>query len=570
MIEVTINGLKYNVEENQTILEACRKLNIYIPTLCYHPDQNIKANCRLCIVEVEGIKELKTACSTKLENGMKIKTNSKRIRDARKILLDLLLTSHKFNCTSCDKNLNCELQNICKIIGMEERRFTKEKLYSPIDNSNPSIVRDPNKCIKCGRCIEVCREVQGLSILGEVGRSNELEVSPYNNLFSDSKCTYCGQCALVCPVGAITIKNDIELVLDAINDKEKFTVVQVAPSIRVSLGELFNMQSGIITTNKIVESLKLLGFDRVFDTNLGADLTIMEESFELYQRIKNNKTIPMFTSCCPAWINYVEQYYPDLLKHISSCKSPQQMLGSVIKNYYSEIINIPKENIFVVSIMPCTAKKFEVKREELKTDNLYDVDAVLTTMEFSNMIKQYGIDFNKLNGMDFDNPLGKSSGAGALFGNTGGVMEAALRTVYPLLTKKELTSIDFYEVRGLKGIKEATVKLNDRQIKVAVVHTLKNAKKILDSILNDNCEYTFIEVMSCPGGCIGGGGQPFTTNEIRQKRIASIYNIDKSSDVRKSHKNTFIHAIYKEFLKHPISSKAEKYLHTSYIDRKND
>lgn len=570
MVEITINGIKIEVPEGTTILDACKKLNIYVPTLCYHPDQSIKSNCRLCVVEIDGFKELKTSCSTKVSNNMNITTNSKRVTDTRKMLVELLLTNHDYHCTSCSKNLNCELQKICKVVGVTDPRFEEVEPTLKIDDSNPSIVRNPNKCIKCGRCIEACKEVQGIGLLGEVNRSNDLKVLPYNGLLSDSLCTYCGQCVAVCPVAAITIKNDTDLVLDAIDNKDKHVIVQIAPAIRSTIGELFNMPYGSITTNKLVEALRMLGFDKVFDTNFGADMTIMEESFELYDRIVNHKTLPMITSCSPGWVNYIEQYYPELLDHLSSCKSPHQMFGAVAKSYYSEKMNIPREKICVVSIMPCTAKKYEARREEMKVDGLYDVDVVLTTIELADMIKQAGIDFNNLSGQDFDNPLGRSSGAGAIFGNTGGVMEAALRTTYELVTKKQLENVDFNDVRGLKGIREATIDMDGKQVKVAISHSLSNAKKMLDSIKNNTCDYTFIEIMSCPGGCISGGGQPYTTNEIRQKRIDAIYEVDKQSKVRKAHENEDIVTLYKEYLAHPLSEKAHKLLHTKYSNKKPD
>lgn len=568
MVGIFINDKKIEVPENSTILDACKKSNIYIPTLCYHPDQNVKANCRLCIVEIEGIKELKTSCSTKVKENMKVYTNSKRVRDSRKVLLELILANHDYNCTSCSKNLNCELQKLCNVIGVEDTRFKQNKKDLEIDTYNPCIVRDPNKCIKCGRCIEVCKEVQGLSILGEVGRSNRLEISPYNKYLSNSSCTYCGQCVLMCPVGAITIKNEIDLVFDAINDQKKHVIVQVAPAVRVSIGEAFNLPSGSITTDKLVACLKLLGFDKVFDTSFAADLTIIEESYELADRIKNNTKLPMITSCSPGWINYVEQYYPELLEHLSTCKSPQQMFGAIARSYYSEKEKIANEDIFVVSIMPCTAKKFEAKRDEMKTNGFYDVDVVLTTVEIAKMIKQAGIDFNSLSGTEFDNPFGISSGAGVIFGNTGGVMEAALRTTFELITRKELANIEFTDVRGLKGIKEAVININNTEVKVAVVSTLSKAKIVLESIKNNTCAYTFIEVMTCPGGCIGGGGQPYTTNKIRQERIDSIYEIDRGSKIRKSHENKAIEVLYKEFLMRPLSEKAHKLLHTKYTNRK--
>lgn len=563
MEEITINGIKVNVSTDLTILQVCKDLNIYIPTLCYHPDQSIKGSCRLCIVEIDGTKDLKTACSTKITKGMVIHTDSIKVRETRKILLELLLSNHDYNCNSCNKKYNCELKTLCEKIGVNDTRYSKYNNILEIDNNNPSIVRDPNKCIKCGRCIEACKEKQGISILGELNRSDNLKVSPYNNILSSSNCTYCGQCANVCPVGAITIKNDVDIVLKEINDERKHVIVQVAPSIRVAIGEMFNMEPGSITTGKLVTALKMIGFDEVFDTNFGADLTIVEESSELIDRIINNKTTPMITSCCPGWINYIEQYYPELLEHVSSCKSPQQMFGAVVKNYYSNIINISKENIFVVSLMPCTAKKYEAKREEMNND----VDAVITTVEFANLLKERKIDLNNLDETDFDIPLGISTGAGAIFGNTGGVMEAALRTTYEFLENKELENIEFTDVRGLTGIKESEINIKGKDIKVAVVHTLSNAKKILDDIKNNKCDYTFIEVMACPGGCIGGGGQPYTTNNIRQKRISSIYEIDKKSKKRKSHQNEIIQKLYSEFLIEPLSKKSHDLLHTTYKNR---
>jgi len=563
MEEITINGIKVNASTDSTILQVCKDLNIYIPTLCYHPDQSIKGSCRLCIVEIDGTKDLKTACSTKITKGMIIHTDSKKVKETRKILLELLLSSHDYNCAKCNKKYNCELKTLCEKIGVDDTRYSKYNKHLEIDSSNPSIVRDPNKCIKCGRCIEACKEKQGISLLGELNRSDNLRIIPYNNTLSGSNCTYCGQCANVCPVGAITIKNDVDIVLKAISDKSKHVVVQVAPSIRVTIGEMFNMEPGSITTGKLVTSLKMLGFDEVFDTNFGADLTIVEESSELINRIINKKTLPMITSCCPGWINYIEQYYPELLAHLSSCKSPQQMFGAVVKNYYSSNLNVSKENLFVVSLMPCTAKKYEAKRKEMNND----VDAVITTVEFANLLKEKEIDLSSLNETDFDVPLGVSTGAGAVFGNTGGVMEAALRTTYEFLENKELENIEFIDIRGLKGIKESTINIKGKEIKVAVAHTLNNAKKLLDDIKNNKCEYTFIEVMACPGGCIGGGGQPYTTNDIRQKRINSIYEIDKNSIKRKSHQNKIIQKLYSDFLIEPLSEKSHELLHTTYKNR---
>lgn len=565
MVEIIINGRKVEVEENTTILEACKKLNINIPTLCYHPDLSIKANCRICIVEIEGSKELKTACNTIVTKGMKILTDSDRVKETRKVLLDLLISSHNFNCVNCSKNLDCELQNLCKTIGISNR-YTEYNKNLEIDDSNHSIVRDPNRCIKCGRCIDVCKNTQGLSILGELNRSDDLEIIPYNGKLADSYCTFCGQCVLVCPVGALVVKSDIDKLTKALNDKDKYVIVQVAPSIRVAIGEMFNMDPGTITTGKLITALKLLGFKQVFDTNFAADLTIMEESHELIERIANNGKLPMITSCSPGWINYIEQYYPELLDHLSTCKSPQQMFGAIAKNYYYKKINIPKEKLVVVSIMPCTAKKFESKRKEMNND----VDIVITTKELATLLRQKDINLNELEETDFNLPFGISTGAGAIFGSTGGVMEAALRTTYELMTKKELKELDFKNVRGLKGIKEATININKKDIKVAVAYGLKNAKKILENIKNNTCDYTFIEIMACPGGCISGGGMPYTTNEIREKRINALYKIDKKSKCRKAHDNEAVQILYEDFLDFPGSKKAHELLHTTYKNRKKN
>lgn len=565
MVEIIINGRKVEVEENTTILEACKKLNINIPTLCYHPDLSIKANCRICIVEIEGSKELKTACNTIVTKGMKILTDSDRVKETRKVLLDLLISSHNFNCVNCSKNLDCELQNLCKTIGISNR-YTEYNKNLEIDDSNHSIVRDPNRCIKCGRCIDACKNTQGLSILGELNRSDDLEIIPYNGKLADSYCTFCGQCVLVCPVGALVVKSDIDKLTKALNDKDKYVIVQVAPSIRVAIGEMFNMDPGTITTGKLITALKLLGFKQVFDTNFAADLTIMEESHELIERIANNGKLPMITSCSPGWINYIEQYYPELLDHLSTCKSPQQMFGAIAKNYYYKKINIPKEKLVVVSIMPCTAKKFESKRKEMNND----VDIVITTKELATLLRQKDINLNELEETDFNLPFGISTGAGAIFGSTGGVMEAALRTTYELMTKKELKELDFKNVRGLKGIKEATININKKDIKVAVAYGLKNAKKILENIKNNTCDYTFIEIMACPGGCISGGGMPYTTNEIREKRINALYKIDKKSKCRKAHDNEAVQILYEDFLDFPGSKKAHELLHTTYKNRKKN
>ncbi len=572
MIELIIDDEKIIIEEGKTILEAARKANIYIPSLCYHPSQTIKANCRLCLIEIEGYSKLVTSCSTKAEPNMVVRTNSDSVKKARKITLELLLSNHDFNCSICSREDNCELKKVVDKEGINDSRFLSFFTKKPIDNTNPSIIRDINKCIKCGRCIEVCKNVQGLNILEEMSRSHKMMVGiPRGKYLSDILCTFCGQCSSVCPVAAITEKDDINKVWLAINNPVKHVIVQVAPAVRVSIGEMFGLEAGHNVTGKIVTSLRRLGFNNVYDTNFAADLTIVEESYELFKRVKEGGVLPMITSCSPGWINYIEQYHPELLEHVSSCKSPQQMFGAIAKTYYSEQLKRKPENIFVVSIMPCTAKKYEASREEMKSDGVNpDIDAVLTTREFAKMIKQSQIDFLNLEDGNFDDPFGFSTGAGTIFGNTGGVMEAALRTFYEMATGKALANIDFKDVRGLKGFKEAVIDLGDKKVKVAVVHSLLNAKKIINMLKENRADYAFIEVMCCEGGCIGGGGQPYNNQvDVKQKRIDALYHLDEAKEIRKSHQNPFIEKLYKEFLIEPHSDIAKKLLHTTYNDRKN-
>ncbi len=570
-VNITINNIKMDVPEGSTILEAARTAGIEIPTLCYHPDQEIKANCRVCIVEVEGARLLQTACSTPVSQGMVIRTNSKKVIDSRRTIVELLLADHDDDCTACPRNLNCELQKIAGDLGIRSNRFENILERKPLDKSSAALVRDPNKCIKCGRCIEMCKKVQSVNILEYMGRSNEMEVLPtYGKFLSDAACVACGQCSAVCPVAAIYEKEDIDKVWDAINDPEKHVIVQTAPAVRVSIGEEFGMAPGSVVTGKLVAALRRLGFDRVFDTDFTADLTIIEEGNELLQRVKNGGTLPMITSCSPGWINYIEQYYPELLDHLSTCKSPQQMFGALAKTYYAQKTGIDTADIFVVSIMPCTAKKFEAERPEMSADKEHpDIDVVLTTRELGKMLKQAGIKFNSLPEEDYDDPFGITTGAGVIFGATGGVMEAALRTVYEVVTGKTLEKLDFNPVRGMQGIKEAEVDLDGTKVKVAVAHTLSNAQKILELIKSGKADYTFIEIMCCPGGCIGGGGQPYgSTGERKLKRIDAIYQADKDLPIRKSHESPAVKAIYEEFLKEPLGHKSHELLHTHYVNRK--
>lgn len=571
MVNVTINNKKITVPEGTSILHAAKETGITIPNLCYHPDQEVKANCRVCVVEVEGARTLQASCATQCKEGMVIRTNTKKVRNARKTVIELMLANHDMNCTACKKNNQCGLQEIAANLGVRESRFTNVVRDQEIDRSSPSIERNQNKCIKCGRCIQMCAQVQGLAILDYIGRSDDVEVKPaFGWYLGDVACVACGQCSVVCPVAAITEKEDIEKVWDAINDPSKTVVVQTAPAVRVSLGEEFGMEPGAIVTGKLAASLRTLGFDRIFDTDFTADLTIIEEGHELLHRIQNGGVLPMLTSCSPGWINFIEQYYPELLPHVSSCKSPQQMFGALAKGYYAEKIGLEPDDIFSVSIMPCTAKKFEADRDEMSFDGESpDVDVVLTTRELAKMLRQAGVDFNTLEEEDYDAPFGLSTGAAVIFGATGGVMEAALRTVYEVVTGETLESLDFTMVRGLNGIKEAEVDLSGTKVKVAVAHSLSKARQIMELIKEDKADYTFIEIMCCPGGCIGGGGQPFGgTDELRLKRIDAIYQADKDLPMRKSHENPAIKQLYEEFLGEPLGEKSHHLLHTHYHSRK--
>lgn len=571
MVNITINNKEVSVPEGINILNAAKQAGIEIPTLCHHPDQSIKANCRVCIVEVEGSKTLPSSCSTPVQEGMIIHTNSARALEARKVIIELLLANHDADCLTCHRNLNCELQKIAVQSGVRVNRFENVLEMKPVDLSSPSIVRNANKCVRCGRCVEICRDIQGVNIIESIGRSTDIEILPaFGKYLSDVACTTCGQCSTVCPVAAIYEKEEIDYVWEAINDPVKHVIVQTAPAVRVSIGEEFGMESGGIVTGKLVAALRRLGFDKVFDTDFTADLTIMEEGHELLQRIKTGGTLPMITSCSPGWINYIEQYYPELLEHVSSCKSPQQMFGALAKSYYAQAMDIDPKNIYVVSIMPCTAKKYEAKRPEMSVDGInQDVDAVLTTRELGRMLKQAGIDFSSLEDEEYDEPFGITTGAAVIFGATGGVMEAALRTVYEVVTGKTLTKLDFHAVRGLGGIKEAEVDLDGTKVKVAVAHSLSNAGKIMEMIKQGNAPYHFIEVMCCPGGCIGGGGQPYhTTDELRAKRITAAYMADRGLQIRKSHENPAVVALYDKYLEKPLGERSHHLLHTQYKNRK--
>lgn len=570
VVTALIDGQTINVPEGTTILEAAKSMGVRIPTLCAHPDLKPRATCRLCLVEVKGQRRFQTACNTPVGEGNEIYTNTKAVREARKTILELLLADHPQDCLKCARNQNCELQNLANEYQIREIPFVVSAKDLPLENSTPAIVRDMNKCIKCGRCVEVCQEVQQVAAINTAHRSGEYCVSTaFEEKLADSTCVYCGQCVAVCPVGALTEKNDIPKVWDALNNPELHVVVQTAPAVRVTIGEEFGLQPGSITTGKMVSALKRLGFAKVFDTNFTADLTIIEEGRELLQRLKDGGTLPMITSCSPGWINYIEKMYPELLPHVSTCKSPQQMFGALAKTYYAEKAEIPAEKIFVVSIMPCTAKKYECTRPEMRSSGYQDVDVVLTTRELAQMIKQAGLDFENLSEAEYDAPLRVSSGAAAIFGASGGVMEAALRTVYETVTGETLADLDFKMVRGLEGIKEATVDIGGKKVKIAVANGLGNAKAIMEMIKAGECKYQFVEIMACPGGCIGGGGQPLgATKEIKEKRLAALYEIDRQAKFRKSHENPVITQLYEDYLKKILGHQAHELLHTYYTDRK--
>ncbi|WP_019554879.1 NADH-dependent [FeFe] hydrogenase, group A6 [Propionispira raffinosivorans] len=566
MVNVKINNIPLNVEKGTKILEAAKKINIDIPHLCYHPDQSIKAHCRICTVEVVGSRKLLAACSTEVWEGMEIHTDTKLVRDTQVGILELILATHEQNCLTCSRNQNCDLQKLCSRFNVLNSNLPDVTEHLPIHNTNPSIIRDPAKCVKCGRCIKACKEVQGISALTYAGRSDKITVTTaYNKPMEETDCILCGQCSVVCPTGAIVEKDDTQKVLDVLQNPKKHVIVQVAPSVRVALGDAFGLPKGTIVTGQMVTALKMLGFDRVFDTSFGADLTIMEEGSELLSRIKNNGTLPMITSCSSGWVNYMEKNYGDYLGHLSSTKSPQQIFGAVSKTYYPEQSGIDVNDIVTVSIMPCTAKKFEAARPEHGRDGHQDVDIVLTTRELTKLIKYVGLNFESLPEGQFDSPLGSGTGAAIIFGNTGGVMEAALRTVYEKYTGKELTSVEFQEVRGIEGIREAIIDLGNTKIKVAIAHTIASAKIIMEKIKAGTCDYTFIEIMACPGGCIGGGGQPIkSTTDVKHLRMDALYDIDKKNPLRKSHENPDIIHIYKDFLGEPLSEKSHTLLHTEY------
>ena len=568
MLELTVDGRHVSVEEGSSILDAAKTANIKIPTLCYHEDQAIKSICRLCVVEVKGRPGLQAACSTPAENGMVVHTVSPKIIRVRKQVMELILSRHPAKCLTCAKNGFCELQDVAHSLNMlKDADYETDIRKSELDHSSYSIIRDMEKCILCGRCLDACSNVQQIHVMGKEDRGYDtLIVPPYGKKIADTACVNCGQCVQVCPTGAITVRDDSKEFSEFMDSKKKM-IVQVAPSVRVNLAEALGEEPGTISTGRLVSALKILGFDKVFDSDFTADLTIMEEGTELLGRIKNGGTLPMLTSCCPGWIKYLETFGPELRPHLSTCKSPMEMFGPLIKTYFADKSGLDPADICSVAIMPCTAKKFEAKRREMEASGYRDVDVVLTVYELARLIRTAGIDFENLEDTPFDNPFGEGSGAGVIFGATGGVMEAALRTVYEVVTGKELTNIEFENVRGFDDWKEATIPVGDLNVKVAVVHGLGNAKKLLEKIRAGEADYHFVEVMACPGGCIGGGGNATRTWAKVKKRMEAIYEADKNLPVRKSHENPFVKQCYEEFLGEPNSEKAHELLHTHYVDR---
>ena len=571
LITLTIDGTEVKVKEGATILDAARQANIDIPTLCFLKEINEMGDCRMCIVEVEGRKGFATSCIQKAEEGMVVHTHTPAVLEARRMVLDLIISNHAKDCLTCTRSGNCELQNLAIKFNVLNIEYEGERTKHKVDDKSPAIVRDFNKCILCRRCVGACKNVQEIGAIDCINRGFESCVSTAgDHSLADVDCTYCGQCIEACPTGALHEKDDTSKVWVKLKDPETYTVVQTAPAVRVALGEEFDSKIGTNVKGKMVTALKKLGFDKVFDTNTGADFTIMEEANEFIDRIEDGGTLPMITSCCPAWVRFAEKNYPDQLEHLSSCKSPHQMFGAVIKSYYARKFNIDPSKIFVVSVMPCIAKKYECTREEMEEDGLRDVDAVITTRELSRMIKQANIEFNSLEDTDFDDPMGEASGAGAIFGTTGGVMEAALRTAADTIERKSLGQFEYKAVRGGARIKRATVNIAGKDINVVVASGLKNARKIMDEIRAGNVDYQFVEIMACPGGCIMGGGQPIKTSKIRSTvdvrklRADSLYTIDEKSTIRKSHENPTIKTIYKEFFDKPGSKLAHKYLHTTY------
>ena len=574
LISLKIDGIEVKVPKSTTILEAAKQAGIDIPTLCFLKDINEVGDCRMCIVEIEGRRGFATSCIQTVEEGMVIHTHTPNVLEARHVILDLIISNHAKDCLTCTRSGNCELQTLAVKFNVLNVEFPGEMTKHKVDDVSPSIVRDFNKCILCRRCVAACKNIQKIGAIDCINRGFESCISTVgDHSLNDVNCTNCGQCIQACPTGALHEKETINDVWVKLKDPDTYVVVQTAPAVRVALGEEFGMPIGTNVKGKMVTALKRLGFDKVFDTNTGADFTIIEEAHEFIERLNENDNLPMITSCSPGWVKYIEMNYPELLPHLSTCKSPHQMFGALTKTYFAQKEGINPEKIYVVSVMPCIAKKFERQRDELKNNGLYDVDNVITTRELSRMIKQANIEFEKLEDSEFDEPMGEATGAAAIFGTTGGVMEAALRTAQDTLTGKDLPKIDFEQVRGGEGIKRATVKIGKKDLKVVAASGLANAQKIMEEIKSGKADYQFVEIMACPGGCIMGGGQPIKTSKIRREtnvrklRSDALYSIDEKSRIRKSHENPVVKKIYAEYLEEPGSYRAHKLLHTHYVER---
>ncbi len=575
MINLTINGIPVSVPKGYTILQAAKSAKIEIPTLCYLKEINCIGSCRLCMVEVKGRRGLTAACVIPAEEGMEVLTNTPKVRASRKTTLELLLSTHHKKCLSCIRNSHCELQKLARDYNVDEDRFPSEEPIYEIDDRSPYIVRDNNKCINCMRCVAACKNVQSVSVIGAIKRGYKVHVgSPFDRSLNDSPCVGCGQCVVSCPVGALSEKNNVDDVWNAIHAPEKYVVFYTAPSIKATLGEDFNMPIGTNVEGKMVSAIRRLGVDKIFDMDFTADLTILEEANELVERITQNKPLPMFTSCCPGWVKFAEHYYPEMLPHLSSCKSPQAMFGAVLKSYYADKFHIDPEKMFVVSVIPCTAKKFEATREELRSQEFDDVDVALTTRELAQMIKSAGLDFADLDDEDYDAPFNKATGGGAIFGATGGVLEAALRTAARMLDG-EFKKIEFAEVRGPEAVREAKYEVAGVEVKVAVTSGLGNARKLLDKIKSGEADYQMVEIMACPGGCINGGGQPIRSDKVsnyvdyKGLRSKALYDYDEHCDLRSSDESPVVKMIYDEFFEKQGSHKAHELLHTTYVERGN-
>jgi len=574
-INLTINGYNVTVPVGTSVLNAAKMVNIEIPTLCYLDLHDIKivnrtASCRVCLVEIEGRRNLAPSCSTEVMEGMVVKTNTIRAIKARRTMVELLLSDHPTDCLVCEKNTQCQLQLIAAELGVRKIKYKGSMSNYKKDSSSGALYRNLDKCIMCRRCETMCNEVQTCGIYSAVDRGFETVVSSAFGLpMIDTMCTFCGQCVAVCPTAALTQVSNVSKVWEVLSDPNKFVIVQTAPAIRVTLGEKFGMEPGTIVTGKMVAALRRIGFKKVFDTDFAADVTIVEEAHEFIDRLQNGGRLPILTSCCPSWVKFVEHQFPDLLDIPSTCKSPHIMFGTIAKTYLAEKLGITPEKIVVVSVMPCIAKKYEISRPELEYEGDKNVDLVITTRELTDMIKEAGINFSELPEEDFDNPLGESTGASVIFGTTGGVIEATLRTAYEWLTNQPLQEVEFHDVRGLDGLKEATVRINNEDIKICVAHGLGNARKLLEAIQSDKAHYHAIEIMACPGGCIDGGGQPyhFGNIEIVKKRMEAIYQEDRNKKVRKSHENPAVIALYKEYIGEIGGEKAHKLLHTRYTPR---